>query len=115
MEEYQKAINAPSLMSSERHRDPHCLWKDDAWLDLDSAFQTTIMPCNHKTLCTDLNPKATGLRGRERKKTGNIEFIIQKPDYDGRSCEKLLWRARSGRIGPRVPQNMVINAEERRV
>lgn len=55
-------------------------------------------------------------REREReKKTGNIEFIIQKPDYDGRSCEKLLWRARSGRIGPRVPQNMVINAEERRV
>lgn len=52
----------------------------------------------------------------EKKVKGNIEFIIQKPDdYDGRSCEMLLWRARSGRIGLRVLQNMVINAEEKHV
>lgn len=58
-------------------------------------------------------PQSHRIGGKKSK--GNIEFIIQKPDYDGRSCEKLLWRARSGRIGPRVPQSMVINAEEKHV
>lgn len=52
---------------------------------------------------------------KKKRSKGNIEFIIQKPDYDGRSREKLLWRARSGRIGLRVPRNQVINAEEKHV
>lgn len=72
-------------MSSLRNTDPHCLRKDDAWLDADSALQTATTPCNHKILCTDLNPKATG-KGRGAE--GNIKFIIQNPDYDGGSGEK---------------------------
>lgn len=93
MEGYQKAINAPSLMSSLRNTDPHCLRKYDAWLDADSALQTAATPCNHKTLCTDLNPKSHRTEGGEGKGglvqgRGGIEFIIQKPDYDGGSGEK---------------------------
>lgn len=99
-------------MSSLRNTDPHCLRKDDALLDTDSALQTAASPCNHKTLCTDLNPKGhwtEGGKGRGREGEG-IEFIIQKPDYDGGSGA--VEGARSGRIGPQEPQNVVINAKE---
>lgn len=93
-------------MSSLRNTDPHCLRKDDALLDTDSALQTAAPPCNHKTLCTDLNPKGHRTEGGEGKgREGGIEFTIQKPDYDGGSDEKAaVEAARSGRIGPQEPQ-----------
>lgn len=61
LEGYQKAINAPSLISSGSHTDIHIVYgKMTRGWTFDSAFQTTIMPCNHKTLCTEFNPKAAG-------------------------------------------------------
>lgn len=68
----------------------HIVYGKTTRLDADSALHAAATPRNHKTLCTDLNPKATGQRegSGAGRGWGGIEFIIQKPDYDGGSGEK---------------------------
>lgn len=81
-------------MSSLRNTDPHCLQKDDALLDTDSA----LPKCCNAAQSQDImhgsehqKPQDRGRGGKGRGR-GGIEFITQKPDYDGGSLKKLLLR-----------------------
>lgn len=71
MEGYQKVINAPSLMSSLRNTDPHCLWKDDAWLDADSALQTAAQS---QDIIHGSEPQSHRTEGGKRRGVSSSSF-----------------------------------------
>lgn len=72
---------------AEKHRSTLSTEKTMRGWTLIRLHKPAATPCNHKTLCTDVNPKATGQREGSGG-GGGIEFIIQKPDCDGGSGEK---------------------------
>ena len=77
-------------MSSERHRDPHCLWKDDAWLGLRFGFPNHHNAMQSQDIMHRSEPQSHRIEERKKEKSKREYWVHNSKAWLWWS---LLWKA----------------------